>query len=172
MSRPPVLRLLFAFVSIGVLVFDQATKEWITFRMALHSSVPVVPGLINLTLVTNTGALFGMFRDIADPCRTIMFLAVPVVAITLILYFQYRTSARETMTQSGLALILGGAVGNLVDRLRFGHVVDFVDVFVGEYHWPAFNVADSAICVGVSLLFIDLLRQSRRSQTAEAPPGN
>ncbi len=100
-----------------------------------------------------------------------MFLAVPVIAITLILYFQYRTSTADIMTQSGLALILGGAVGNLVDRLRFGHVVDFVDVFVGEHHWPAFNVADSAICVGVSLLFIDLLRQSRRSRPVESPPG-
>ena len=171
MSRAGLFRLLFAIISIGVLVFDQVTKEWITSRMSLYSSVPVVPGLINLTLVTNTGALFGLFKDIDDPYRTIMFLAVPVIAISLILYFQYRTSTADIMTQSGLALILGGAVGNLVDRLRFGHVVDFVDVFVGEHHWPAFNVADSAICVGVSLLFIDLLRQSRKSQPVESPPG-
>jgi signal peptidase II len=171
MSRARFLRLLFASVSIGVLVFDQLSKEWITSRMTLYSSVPVVPGLVHLTLVHNPGALFGLFKDIGDPYRTVMFLAVPVIAIALILFFQYRTSTADAMSQSGLALILGGAVGNLVDRLRFGHVVDFVDVFVGEHHWPAFNVADSAICVGVSLLFIDLLRQSRGPRPIESPPG-
>jgi signal peptidase II len=171
MSRARFLRLLFASVSIGVLVFDQLSKEWITSRMTLYSSVPIVPGLVHLTLVHNPGALFGLFKDIGDPYRTVMFLAVPVIAIALILFFQYRTSTADAMSQSGLALILGGAVGNLVDRLRFGHVVDFVDVFVGEHHWPAFNVADSAICVGVSLLFIDLLRQSRGPRSIESSPG-
>lgn len=171
MSRARFLRLLFAAVSIGVLVLDQLTKEWITSRTTLGSSIPIIPGLLHLTLVTNTGALFGLFKDIGDPYRTIMFLAVPVIAIALILFFQYRTSTADLVTQGGLALILGGAVGNLVDRVRFGHVVDFVDVFVGEHHWPAFNVADSAICVGVSLLFIDLLCQSRGSRPLESPPG-
>jgi signal peptidase II len=171
MRRAHFLRFLFASVSIGVLVLDQLSKEWITSRMTLHSTVPIVPGLVHLTLVHNPGALFGLFKDIGDPYRAVMFLAVPVIAIALILFFQYRTSPADVMSQSGLALILGGAIGNLIDRLRFGWVVDFVDIFVGEYHWPAFNVADSAICIGVSLLFIDLLRQSRRPRPIESPPG-
>ena len=86
MSRARFLRLLFASVSIGVLVFDQLSKEWITSRMTLSASVSVIPGLVHLTLVHNTGALFGLFKDIGDPYRTIMFLAVPVVAIALILF--------------------------------------------------------------------------------------
>ncbi len=171
MIRARFLRLLFGCVSIGVLVVDQVSKEWITSRMTLYSSDPIIPGLVHLTLVTNRGALFGLFRSIDDPYRSIMFLVVPLIAIVLILFFQYRTSTVDAMSQSGLALILGGAVGNLVDRLRFGHVVDFVDVFVGDHHWPAFNVADSAICVGVTLLFIDLLRQSRSPKPIESPPG-
>jgi signal peptidase II len=164
--------LLFASVSLAVLILDQATKEWITSRMSLHASVPIIPGFLNLTLVTNRGALFGLFRNLGDPHRAIMFLAVPLVAIALILFFQYRTSGAAVTSQSGLALILGGAVGNLIDRLRFGHVVDFVDVFVGEHHWPAFNVADSAICVGVSLLFFDLIRQGRGAHSIEPSPGD
>ena len=144
---------------MSVLGLDQLTKTLITAGMAAYSSVVVIPGLFQLTLVWNQGGLFGLCRALPDPYRTVLFTAVPALAIGIILLFQYRTSLADRVAQTGLALILGGAIGNLTDRLRLGHVIDFLDVFVGEYHWPAFNVADSAICVGVVLLLIDLFRK-------------
>jgi signal peptidase II len=156
----------FGLLALGVLLADQIAKEIVTSRLALFSSVPIVPGLFHLTLVTNRGALFGLFHDLADPYRAILFTAVPILAIALILVFQYRTTIADTVAQAGLALILGGALGNLTDRLRLGYVVDYLDVFVGSYHWPAFNVADSSICAGVGLLVLDLLAKGRRHDGA------
>jgi signal peptidase II len=164
-------RLAFGLLTLAILVADQASKEIITSRLTLFSSVPVIPGLFHLTLVTNRGALFGLFHDLADPYRAILFTAVPILAIALILVFQLRTTISDTIAQAGLALILGGALGNLADRLRLGYVVDFLDVFVGGYHWPAFNLADSSICTGVGLLVLDLLARGRRRDAAAPPAG-
>jgi signal peptidase II len=170
MSRPALLRLAYALLTLSVLALDQATKAMVVSRLTLYSSVPVVPGLFHITLVTNRGALFGLLHDLADPYRSALFTAVPVLAIALMLVFQYRTTIHDFATQSGLALILGGALGNLIDRIRLGYVIDFLDVFVGEHHWPAFNVADSCICVGVACLLIDLLARGWHRQPA-LPPG-
>jgi signal peptidase II len=156
------LRLAWALGSVAVVACDQATKHLVRSRMPVHESIPVVPGLFHLTHVTNRGALFGMLHDLPDPWRAAIFTSVPVLAVGLIVWFQMRTPATDRLAQGGLALILAGAVGNLADRLRFGQVTDFLDVFVGEHHWPAFNVADSSICVGVALLMLDLLRHGRR----------
>lgn len=171
MSRTTLLRLAYALLTLSVLVLDQATKAMVVSRMTLFSTSPVIPGVFHITLVTNRGALFGLFHDLAEPYRVALFTAVPVLAILLMLVFQYRTTIHDMATQSGLALILGGALGNLVDRLRLGYVIDFLDVFVGEHHWPAFNVADSCICIGVALLLIDLLSRSWHHQPA-LPPGS
>ncbi len=157
MRRGKLLRIAYGGLSLTVLGLDQLTKALITDGMAAYSSVAVIPGLFQLTLVWNRGGLFGLCRGLPDPYRTVLFTAVPILAIGIILLFQYRTALADRIAQTGLALILGGAVGNLTDRIRLGHVIDFLDVFVGEYHWPAFNIADSAICVGVSLLLIDLI---------------
>jgi signal peptidase II len=155
-------RLRWLLVSAGVLLIDQVTKSLIRARLPLHDSDPVVPGLFSLTHVTNRGALFGLLHDLPDPWRALLFTVVPFAAILLILYFQGRTAVADRLAHGGLALILGGAAGNFLDRLRLGYVVDFLDVYAGEHHWPAFNVADSAICIGVSLLILDLLRPHRR----------
>lgn len=171
MSRAGVVRLAYALLTLSVVAFDQATKEAVAARLALYSSTPVVPGLFHITLVTNRGALFGLFHDMADPWRSALFTVVPAVAIVLVLLFQYRTSPLEARTQGGLALILGGAIGNLIDRVRHGYVVDFLDVFIGEHHWPAFNVADAAICSGVGLLILDLLARGRERHAATIPEG-
>ena len=170
MSRAAALRLAYTLLTLSVLVLDQTTKAMVVSRMTLYSSAPVVPGVFHLTLVTNRGALFGLFHDLPDPFRSTLFTAVPLLAIALMLVFQYRTTVHDFATQSGLALILGGALGNLVDRIRLGYVVDFLDFFVGEHHWPAFNVADSCICVGVACLVIDLLARGHQRQAA-LPPG-
>ncbi len=162
MSRSRRLRVLYACVSLSALGLDQLTKELITASMAIYSTVVIVPGLFHLTLVTNRGGLFGLCHGMSDPFRSILFTVVPALAIAVILVFQYRTSLSDVVAQTGLSLILGGALGNLTDRIRLGYVIDFLDVFVGKHHWPAFNIADSVICVGVSLLLIDLLRKGRQ----------
>jgi signal peptidase II len=169
-SRAVLLRLAYTLLTLSVLFLDQATKTLVVSRMTLYSSAPVIPGLFHITLVTNRGALFGLLHDLADPYRSTLFTAVPLLAIALMFVFQYRTTIHDLATQSGLALILGGALGNLVDRIRLGYVIDFLDVFVGEHHWPAFNVADSCICVGVACLVIDLLARGWHRQAA-LPPG-
>ena len=171
MSRVAALRVAYALLTLSVLFLDQATKAIVTKRLLLYSSTPVIPGLFHITLVTNRGALFGWFHELADPYRGALFTVVPILAILLMLVFQYRTTINDAVTQSGLALILGGALGNLVDRLRLGYVIDFLDVFIGDRHWPAFNVADSCICIGVALLVIDLLARGWHRQPA-LPPGS
>jgi signal peptidase II len=148
-------------VSTAILAADQAAKALVRAFLPLHESVEVVPSLFSLTHVTNRGALFGILHDLADPWRGALFTIVPLVAIVLIVHFQGRTSPEDRLAQSGLALILGGAFGNFLDRVRLGHVTDFLDVYVGPHHWPAFNIADSAICVGVGLLIADLLWPQR-----------
>jgi len=150
-------RLPWLLMSAAVLAADQAAKALVRSLLPLHESLEVVPSLFSLTHVTNRGALFGILHDLADPWRGALFTVVPLIAILLILHFQGRTSPEDRLAQSGLALILGGAAGNFLDRVRLGHVTDFLDVYVGPHHWPAFNIADSAICVGVGLLIADLL---------------
>jgi signal peptidase II len=159
-------RIAWALMSLAVLASDQASKAQVRRLLPLHDSVTVVPGLVQLTHVTNRGALFGMLHDLPDPWRSAIFTLVPLLAIVLIVGFQSRTPAGARLAHAGLALILGGAAGNLADRLRFGQVTDFLDVFVGAHHWPAFNVADSSICVGVALLVLDLLRHGSRPNEA------
>ena len=155
-------------LSAGVLGLDQATKALVQARLSLHDSRTVIPDLFSLTHVTNRGALFGLLHDLPDPWRAVLFTVVPFAAILLILYFQGRTASGDRLAHGGLALILGGAAGNFLDRLRLGYVVDFLDVYVGTHHWPAFNVADSAICIGVGLLVLDLLRPHRRPRPVDA----
>lgn len=159
-------------LSAAILALDQATKMLVQARLPLHDSRTVVPDFFNLTHVTNRGALFGLLHDLPDPWRAVLFTVVPFAAIVLILYFQGRTAPADRLAHGGLALILGGAAGNFLDRLRLGYVVDFLDVYVGPHHWPAFNVADSAICIGVGLLVLDLLRPRPHARDARdaAPP--
>ncbi len=170
MSRGALLRAAYAALSLSVLLLDQATKLLVASTMALYESVPVIPGLFHITVITNRGALFGILHNLPDPYRAALFTAVPVAAVALMLTFQLRTAPTERSTQVGLALILGGAIGNLADRIRLGYVVDFLDVFVGTHHWPAFNVADASICVGVSVLLADILWRGVRHRRTALPP--
>lgn len=144
---------LFLLVSIvaDVLILDQATKWAVEKNLALYTVKPVLP-FFNLTHVLNTGASFGMFQD-----SNRAFIAVALAVIVLLAFYAKRLLAEGLLTGVGLALIGGGAVGNLVDRFRVGAVIDFLDFHWGNHHWPAFNVADSAICVGVALMFFQNL---------------
>jgi len=144
-----------------VILLDQATKAWIISTMRLYDSFVVIAGFFNITYVRNPGAAFGFLAGASPLFRYIFFLAVTVAAILLILHYLRVSRIEETSLVSALALILAGAVGNLIDRVRFGEVVDFLDVYIGAHHWPAFNVADSAITVGAAILIVVLLRKRK-----------
>ena len=144
-----------------VLLFDQATKVYIDASMPLHDSIAVIPGFFSITHVRNPGAAFGFLAGASPLFRNIFFVSVTVAAILLILHYLRTSKAQDRLLAFSLSLILAGAVGNLIDRIRFGEVIDFLDVYVGSHHWPAFNVADSAISVGAVILFIELLRSDK-----------
>ncbi|MGD8376475.1 MAG: signal peptidase II [Acidobacteriota bacterium] len=152
---------------------DQLTKAWIVSALAPGERVPVVPGWFQLHFIVNRGGLFGLLRDLPDLWRTVLFSGIPLAACVGLTYFLLRAPRYQPLLRAGLACILGGAAGNLVDRLRLGHVIDFLDVFWRDHHWPAFNVADSAICVGVGLILLDALlggsAQAASTGAAEEP---
>jgi len=137
-----------------VAALDQATKLLIVREFALYQSREIIPGLFSLTYLTNTGAAFGMLAGHPTWWRQVFFITVGVVALGVIWYLQRRLGGRSRWYTVSLALIGGGALGNLIDRVRLGSVVDFLDFYVGSHHWPAFNLADSAICVGVFLFLL------------------
>lgn len=149
-------------VAIVIIVLDQITKWIIINQVDYGQSIPVINGFFDITRVHNPGAAFGLFAD-----KQILFISFTVVTIVLISLLALKYARKEPNLQVYLGLILGGAIGNLIDRVRFNYVVDFIDVYVGRYHWPAFNVADSAICIGIGLLTYLLLKN--QEQLAEQP---
>lgn len=142
-------------ISVGVVVLDQLTKWAALTYLVRHAEVAVTP-LLNLTLVFNRGAAFGFLND-ADGWQNAFFILVAGVACAVIVFLLYRLQPGNRLVGVALALILGGAVGNLIDRLLHGYVIDFIDVYYGSWHWPAFNIADSAITIGAVLLILDAL---------------
>lgn len=148
-------------LATAVVILDQATKLLVERAFRLGESVPILPGFFNLTYVLNPGAAFGLLAGAAAAFRGPFFITVSLLAVVLIAYYHARYARGRPLAEVGLALILGGAVGNLIDRLRVGMVVDFLDFHLGGYHWPAFNVADSGITVGVGLLLLQMLRERK-----------
>jgi signal peptidase II len=148
---------LIGWVAGAVLVLDQVTKALVLTHLPLGGSIPVIPGLFDLTHVHNPGGAFGFLSGLSAEVRSLLFVAVSLLAAGLILYFYWQTPVRQRFLALGLCLLFGGALGNLVDRIRFGVVVDFLDLYVGDLHWPAFNVADSAITVGVFIFGYHIL---------------
>lgn len=153
--------ILFWAITSLVILLDLATKAWILSTMRIYDSFVVVEGFFSITHVRNPGAAFGFLAGAPPLFRQLFFLAVTAAAIALILHYLRSSRIGEPSLVSALALILAGAVGNLIDRIRFGEVVDFLDVYIGSRHWPAFNVADSAITVGAGLLMAILLRRRK-----------
>ena len=133
-----------------VVALDQMTKFLVISQMALYESIPVIDGFFHLTRAHNPGGAFSFFAGQSELVRKFVFLGMTAVAIVAILYLYFQTPRRQPFLAAALALIFGGAVGNFIDRVRFGYVVDFLDVFIGRYHWPIFNMADSAITVGLT----------------------
>jgi signal peptidase II len=168
-------------ISAVVLLLDQATKILAHAHLPGKGMVEVVPGIFNLWYSRNPGGLFGYFREWSDPWRTLLLTLLPLVAIVMIARFLVRSPDEERGTLLGLGLILGGATGNLIDRVTRGDVVDFLDVYAsnealadrliswfGTAHWPTFNIADSAIVVGAGLLLVSLLRPQHASPASAA----
>lgn len=152
---------IFLAIAILVVILDQATKAWIVAALRLHESYAVINGFFNITSVRNPGAAFGFLAGAPPIFRTIFFIAITVGAILLILYYLKISMLDDYPLIISLALIFAGAAGNLIDRVRFGEVVDFLDVYLGSYHWPAFNVADSAITVGACVMIFAMLRRRK-----------
>jgi signal peptidase II len=144
-----------------VVIADQITKLLVVLELGLHESLPVIRGLIDLTHVRNTGAAFGFLNTADFPGKPVVIALVAFGALVGVSLYARQLPAAHWLARLGLALILGGAAGNLIDRVRQGYVVDFVDVYWGDWHFWAFNVADAAISVGVGIIILDLLRPAQ-----------
>ncbi len=140
-----------------VILLDQITKYLVRRYLPMYDVLPVVPGFLNLTHIQNPGGAFGLLARQSPWLRRAVFIVASAGAAVLILVFYRRTPYDRPMLAAAFAMIFGGAIGNLVDRLRFGSVVDFLDVYVGRAHWPAFNVADSAISIGIAIFVWHIL---------------
>lgn len=140
-----------------VIIFDQVTKFLILSHLPIHHSISIIPGFFSITHIHNPGGAFGFMRNQSSTLRHVVFLLVALLAACLVFYFYRNTPKTHPVLASGLALIFGGAIGNLIDRIRFGEVVDFLDVYMGNHHYPAFNVADSAITIGVCIFLFHLV---------------
>jgi signal peptidase II len=145
-------------VSALVILLDRLSKDWIVKHLAPGSAIPVIPRVFRITHVLNTGAAFSLLESLPPNAVRLGLIVFSIAAALIVFGILWRAGRTFTLTSVALALILGGALGNLYDRVRFHHVVDFLEVHIYHYHWPDFNVADSAIVVGACLLLIEIFR--------------
>ena len=145
------------WLPLAIVVLDQLTKALVRATVPLHSSVTVVPGFVDLTHIRNTGAAFGILNAVNFPFKTVVIAIVATAALVLVGWYAAGLARHQIAARFGLALIIGGAAGNLLDRVVAGSVVDFVDVYWRTHHFWAFNMADSAITIGVAVMILDML---------------
>jgi signal peptidase II len=157
-------RLPYVLLIAVTLILDRWTKSLIQTRFVLNESSSIVDGFFNITYVRNTGVAFGIFSSISSPVKSILLSLFTVAAVAVVVIYALRSPVRNWLLQVSLACILGGALGNLYDRLSYGYVIDFLELYFRDYHWPAFNVADSAISTGVVLLAIEIFRNENTSR--------
>ncbi len=161
-------------IAATVFVLDRITKMWIEAKVSPYDTIEVIPGIFNIVHTRNRGAAFGILSTASEPVRLIVLIGMAGVILGLICWMLWKATKLgapgSALNRLSLSLVLGGAIGNLYDRILVGGVTDFLQVFLGSYEWPSFNVADSAICVGAVLMAVDLLTSSRKqSQTNHAP---
>ena len=156
--------LILALISLSTVALDQISKVQIMQTMRLHESIPVVSEFFSLTYIRNPGAAFGLLASSGQTFRLIFFGLTSVFALGLLGMIFYRLHQDDWVGQLSIAGILGGAIGNLLDRVRFGEVIDFLDFYVNGYHWPAFNVADAAISVGVFFLILHFALEKKEEE--------
>ncbi|HQQ87308.1 MAG TPA: signal peptidase II [Smithellaceae bacterium] len=154
--------IIFIVCAAAVIAIDQLTKAVITEKLFMYGTHKVIDGFFNLVYVMNPGAAFGFLSRTPELFRYSFFIGITVLAMLLIIYYLVKSENEKTIITLSLALIFGGAVGNLIDRIRFGAVVDFLDFYIGNWHWPAFNAADSAITVGAALMLWEMIIARRK----------
>ena len=157
-------KLAYLAIAGGVFMIDQTTKAWATRTLRFEGDRSVISGLLNFAYAKNTGVAFSMLDEGGDAGRWGLSI-VAFIAATLVLYFFWRTPRTDDRILGALVLLLGGIVGNMTDRMRLGFVVDWVDVQFGSWHYPTFNIADAAICIGAGLLILDLFFSKRRQKS-------
>ncbi|HSP14589.1 MAG TPA: signal peptidase II [Thermoanaerobaculia bacterium] len=159
-------------ITFAVILLDSWTKWLVGTSIDTHEAIPIIPNFFQLVHVRNTGAAFGIGANAESEIVPLLLNGGAIAVFFIVVIYALRSAATDRVLQSGLHLILGGAIGNLLDRFRFKYVVDFLDVYVSwggrEHHWPAFNVADSAICIGIGLLFLDMRRKPEEKAVADA----
>lgn len=162
-------RAVYLFIALIVFVLDRWTKHVVARRIALYQHIQVIPGFFRLTHTENSGAAFSLFADSITPWKTGLLIAFSVMALVVVSILLWKNNHAHGITGVALSLIMGGAVGNLWDRLARGRVVDFLLFYIKRYQWPVFNLADSAIVIGACLLVIEILFVKAKPQ--EHPPG-
>ena len=163
-------RTLHLFIAVAVVLLDRWTKRLVAHRLALYAHIQVIPGLFRITHTENTGAAFSIFADSPSPWKTAMLIAFSVIALGVVSVLLWKDNHANAATGIGLALIMGGALGNLWDRVVSGRVIDFLLFYVKRYEWPVFNLADSAIVIGAGLLVLEIL--FHKSNAHEVPHPN
>lgn len=158
------------FVALSVVILDQITKAMIRPSLALHQSIEIIPGFLDLTRVHNTGAAFGMLNAVDFPMKTLVLSLVAIVALSGVAWYAATVPLADRLARIGVASVLGGAIGNLIDRATAGYVLDFVDAYWGNWHFWAFNVADAAISIGVVFMILDMLGVGRPSESRASNP--
>ncbi|HEY2498292.1 MAG TPA: signal peptidase II [Candidatus Angelobacter sp.] len=153
-------------IALAVLILDRVTKWAIIKTIALEDTVSIIPGLFRLTHLENPGAAFSLFAESTSPFKSALLISFSLAALVVVALLLWRSRAEFNASTLALSLILGGALGNLWDRLTEGKVTDFLDFYVGIHHWPPFNVADSAIVVGALLLLLRMLRKDTKHHSA------
>lgn len=162
---------LFLFlISNFLIILDQYTKFWITTHIPKGYSMEVIRNFFSLTHIRNPGVAFGLFAENDSGLKTVVFIIFSSIAIVAILVFFHQAPRHRKIVHMGLILVFSGAIGNLIDRILYHEVIDFLDFFYNGYHWPAFNVADSCITIGVVFMFIDLFQRDRASPSGEVSP--
>lgn len=161
-------RLPYIVLAAVIVVLDLYTKHLVLLNFRLHESLPVIPNFFDLVYVRNYGAAFGLGNGTESSLVPILLSVGAIGVFIFVVIYSLKVAISDRLMQTALHLILGGAIGNLIDRFRFGYVVDFLDFYVVvggvERHWPAFNVADSAICVGIGLLMLDMFRKPAEAE--------
>jgi signal peptidase II len=157
--------LLLGAFAVGIVILDQATKAWAEYDLKDRSgqTISLVDGFADLRYARNPGAAFSIFRNWGPTARGIFFVAVSIAAVIAMAILYKRMPERRPLYEWALGLLIGGAVGNLIDRIRFNEVIDFIDLHWKQHHWPTFNVADSAIVIGIGLVLIDAFLQRPRT---------
>ncbi len=156
-------------VGLSTLIIDQISKAYIIHYMDLHQSIVIIPNFFSFTFIKNPGAAFGFLSDAGETFRLYFFVSASILAMIFLGSFFYKTPSQDRWTLTALSLVMGGAVGNLLDRIQMGEVTDFLDFYIGAHHWPAFNMADSGISVGMGLLLFQLFFRPEHSAIKQTP---